>query len=44
MASKGIRTHNTNVKDESMFLKGKCVIGPFLSILVIKCPTQAPKC
>jgi hypothetical protein len=22
------------------FLKGKCALGPFLSILVIKCPTQ----
>jgi hypothetical protein len=21
-------------------LKGKCALGPFLSILVIKCPTQ----
>jgi hypothetical protein len=25
-------------------LKGKCALGPFLSILVIKCPTQVPKC
>jgi hypothetical protein len=25
-------------------LKGKCAHGPFLSILVIKCPTQVPKC
>jgi hypothetical protein len=24
-------------------LKGKCALGPFLSILVIKCPTQVPK-
>jgi hypothetical protein len=21
-------------------LKGKCALGPFISILVIKCPTQ----
>jgi hypothetical protein len=27
-----------------VFLKGKCALGPFLSILVIKCPTQVPKC
>jgi hypothetical protein len=25
-------------------VKGKCALGPFLSILVIKCPTQVPKC
>jgi hypothetical protein len=25
-------------------LKGKCALGPFLSILVIWCPTQVPKC
>ena len=25
-------------------LKGKCALGPFLSILAIKCPTQVPKC
>jgi hypothetical protein len=25
-------------------LKGKCALGPFLSILVIKCPTQVLKC
>jgi hypothetical protein len=25
-------------------LKGKCALGPFLSILVIKCPIQVPKC
>jgi hypothetical protein len=24
----------------SAVLKGKCALGPFLSILVIKCPTQ----
>jgi hypothetical protein len=28
----------------SEVLKGKCALGPFLSILVIKCPTQVPKC
>jgi hypothetical protein len=26
------------------YLKGKCAIGPFLSILVIKCPTQMFMC
>jgi hypothetical protein len=25
-------------------LKGKCALGPFLSILVIKCPTQMVMC
>jgi hypothetical protein len=25
------------------YMKGKCAFGPFLSILVIKCPTQVPK-
>jgi hypothetical protein len=25
-------------------VKGKCALGPFLSISVIKCPTQVPKC
>jgi hypothetical protein len=25
-------------------MKGKCALGPFLSILVIKCPTQVPEC
>jgi hypothetical protein len=25
-------------------LKGKCALGPFLSVLVIKCPTQVSKC
>jgi hypothetical protein len=25
-------------------LKGKCALGPFLSILVTKCSTQVPKC
>jgi hypothetical protein len=25
-------------------LKGKCALGPFLSILVIKCPTQIVMC
>jgi hypothetical protein len=25
-------------------VKGKCALGPFLSILVIQCPTQVPKC
>jgi hypothetical protein len=25
-------------------VKGKCALGPFLSILVIKCPTQVLKC
>jgi hypothetical protein len=25
-------------------VKGKCAFGPFLSILVIKCPTQVLKC
>jgi hypothetical protein len=25
-------------------MKGKCALGPFLSILLIKCPTQVPKC
>jgi hypothetical protein len=28
----------------TLVLKGKCALGPFLSILVIKCPTQVPKC
>jgi hypothetical protein len=28
----------------STVMKGKCALGPFLSILVIKCPTQVPKC
>jgi hypothetical protein len=27
-----------------VYVKGKCALGPFLSILVIKCPTQVPKC
>jgi hypothetical protein len=27
-----------------LYLKGKCALGPFLSILVIKCPTQVLKC
>jgi hypothetical protein len=27
-----------------MQLKGKCALGLFLSILMIKCPTQVPKC
>jgi hypothetical protein len=26
------------------FLKGKCALGPFLSVLVIKCPTQMVMC
>jgi hypothetical protein len=30
--------------DSPMVLKGKCALGPFLSILVIKCPTQVLKC
>jgi hypothetical protein len=25
-------------------LKGKCALGPFLSILVIQCLTQVPNC
>jgi hypothetical protein len=25
-------------------MKGKCALGPFLSVLVIECPTQVPKC
>jgi hypothetical protein len=25
-------------------LKGKCTLGPFLNILVIKCPTQMVMC
>jgi hypothetical protein len=25
-------------------VKGKCALGPFLSILVIKCPTQMVMC
>jgi hypothetical protein len=25
-------------------VKGKCALGLFLSILVIQCPTQVPKC
>jgi hypothetical protein len=25
-------------------LKGKCALGPFLNILVIKCPTQMVMC
>jgi hypothetical protein len=31
-------------KDKDFRVKGKCTLGPFLSILVIKCPTQVPKC
>jgi hypothetical protein len=34
------RPRNTCV----MRLKGKCALGPFLSILVITCPTQVLKC
>jgi hypothetical protein len=30
-------------KDKDFRVKGKCTLGPFLSILVIKCPTQVPK-
>jgi hypothetical protein len=26
------------------WVKGKCALGPFLSILVIKCPTQMVMC
>jgi hypothetical protein len=26
------------------FVKGKCALGPFLTILVIKCPTQMVMC
>jgi hypothetical protein len=32
------------LEGERMDLKGKCALGPFLSILVIKCPTQVLKC
>jgi hypothetical protein len=29
---------------EAKVLKEKCALGPFLSILVIKCPTQMVMC
>jgi hypothetical protein len=32
------------MEERRLLLKGKCALGPFLSILVIKCPTQVPKC
>jgi hypothetical protein len=30
----------TLAKAIAALVKGKCALGPFLSILVIKCPTQ----
>jgi hypothetical protein len=37
-------TRSTLDVSPALALKGKCALGPFLSILVIKCPTQVPKC
>jgi hypothetical protein len=37
-------TPDSPVNYSGVRLKGKCALGPFLSILVIWCPTQVPKC
>jgi hypothetical protein len=35
-----IEEHVSHLLEEVSSLKGKCALGPFLNILVIKCPTQ----
>jgi hypothetical protein len=40
----GERTLDDILDAQCPYLKGKCALGPFLSILVIKCPTQMVMC